>query len=149
MKVQRLVVLAGVLSLAGCATAPPIQTASGKPDVVIRGADRACVRDGMLNGLLTNGFAVRTANDLQVVVQRPAPPSFAAAMLTTGYGPPEQRVAITMVPTGSDLRVVIDASVVSNSGTAFERVQPYRASAQDQEVFEAMARRAETTCARK
>lgn len=140
--------IAALLALSACAQADPIRTASGKPDVVLRAVDRACVKDGVVGGAITQGWQLKSSSDYLAVFQRPAPPSFAAAMLTTAYGPPELRITMTFVPAGSDLRLVVDQAVISNAGTLAERSQTVRSTQADQEAFEQMARRAEAKCAK-
>lgn len=138
------------LLAAGCSNGPPIQTASGKPDVVLRGVEPACIREHILNGALTAGWNIRSSSDIQIVMERPAPPSFAAAMLSTNYsGPPYQRVTFNLVPSGPDLRMVADMAWVSNANTGFERVRPAQANANDQSQIEGLASRAEVKCAKK
>ncbi len=133
-----------------CATGTPIQTASGRPDVTMHNVDVACVKAGFLNGLLNDGYTVRESTDTRIVVGRPSRNTMANVLLSTGYsGSPEERVIVTMVTNGNDLRVVFEGAYVSNQGTAFEKVQPIGATQADQEKVEAMRARAERSCAKK
>lgn len=143
--------LALVVGLAaGCASAPPIETASGKPDVVMRNVNVACVREQILNHALTTGWNIKSTSDIQIVVERRAPPSLASTMLSTGFsGAPYQRVTFNLIPSGGDLRLVADAAWVSNANTGFEKSHAVRATASDQATIEGSARRAEAKCAAK
>lgn len=82
---KKLVVIAAFAVLAACDRGPPITTASGKPDVILRGVDRCCVRETILNNLPTNGWNIKSTSEVQIVVERQAPLSTAAGMLSTGY----------------------------------------------------------------
>ncbi|HQS18635.1 hypothetical protein [Reyranella sp.] len=147
---KKYVVIAAFTALAACDRAPAITTASGKPDVLMRAVDRTCVRETILNNLLTNGWSIKSTSEVQIVVERQAPPSMAAALLSTGYsGAPYQRVTFNLVPSGPDLRLVADMAWVSNANTRFEKVHPAQANANDQAAAESSARRAEAKCVQK
>lgn len=143
------VVLASLCLVPACAGPG---TASGKPDLVLRGVDAACFRQNVLNGVLSQGWQLKQSSDVQIVVARASPSPVTAVLLGSGFGPPEERLSFTMVPGtsprgGRELRVVVDLATVTNPETAMQRTVPARFTAADQAAFEAMGRRAESACA--
>ena len=112
------------LTLAGCAMTAPLETASGKPETSIV-ADKSVVKAELLNRLVTSGWQINRETDSMVVVEKVNPNIMANVLLGSQYDPTtELRVRYTIIPAGNSTRVLADASIVTNEGSAFEQVMP-------------------------
>jgi hypothetical protein len=120
------VALISALALAGCAAPPQYRpdTPSGRPEVMIS-APKKQVLDKLVAGLVAEGMSLKSANDYTAVFGKRLEGNFAASLL---YGSrydsvPELRVTFTTIESGASTRVFGNAAVVTNSGSAYERVQ--------------------------
>jgi len=121
--------LLGSLLVHGCAGIPPLETPSGRPEILIRGGSRKGATDGISVRLLPNGWKIKEASEYVAVFGKRAD-SFGAAFL---YGSrydaiPEARMTFTMVDTDEGLRVFCVMEMVTNPGSAFERVSDLTAA---------------------
>lgn len=116
------VLLIGAVSsaLLGCRTT--YDTASGRPEITVaRSAGE--VKTAIASYLLNRGFRVIKDTDLQVVAERQTQNIGAALLFNTEFGGlPTERVTITFLSSGGNTRVVSEVAVVSNAGSAFEKV---------------------------
>ena len=111
-----------ILTLAGCQTAQPPTTASGRPEVTIQGAAPAKVKAAILSGMLDKGYRIVRDDQFSLSVERPVENIMAVALLSTGAGgAPVGRITYTVAQVESSTRVVADLALVQNAGMAFER----------------------------
>ena len=141
------------LSVAGCASGEPINTASGRPDVTAHNVDVECIRTTLIGGMMNNGWTVRRADGLQIVAEKAmestAGNMLAVATLTRGSGGsmPNRQITLTIMPVNNDVRMVVDAQWVINPGNArSEYTIPIKWTASDQNDMTALAWGAESKC---
>lgn len=125
-KTMRLILSALLLSLliACAAPRPPLNTASGRPEVTIRNVTRKDVSDRIVGALASKGFAIRSANEFAIIGAKRADDDFTLKLL---YGSrydrvPEQRITFTLIEASGTVRVFSTLQIVTNPGSAFERV---------------------------
>jgi hypothetical protein len=142
---------AAAMTLNACAMqGPPIQTASGQPEITLTNIDAQCVRSTILNGFVNKGLMIRTSSDTQIIAGKTSENFAANVLLGTRFaGAPEDRITALFIPQQENgLRVVISEQYVSNAGTGFEMSTPVRQSQLVQEQFEAIQGRAQMRCGR-
>jgi hypothetical protein len=122
MKKIAVLILAVVL-LSGCATVQPIHTQSGRPEVTICGVSKNEVMEKFVASLSTGTFTVRSTSNFQVVVGRPVNNPLAIALYGSRYdSTPEARVIFTFSEVSGCTLVSARLLIVTNPGSAFERV---------------------------
>ena len=67
----RHIFLTAIILLAGCATHPPLQTPSGRPEVSIHGATKKDILDMIVSQMLNDGWRKKYLKANSVVVVRP------------------------------------------------------------------------------
>jgi hypothetical protein len=118
MTVAGLVV--GAFLLAGCATAPPLPTKTGKPDVTIQ-ASKSTVFDALTAELLNNGYMLRSVNEtkdiaIYFIQHRDMPlPGWQSA-------PVDERVTVNFVQTSTGVRVLGGIAYIAYPGSGREHV---------------------------
>lgn len=120
-------VVVGMLAalLVACAAPrPPLVTASGNPEVTIQNVDRRAIVNRMVEAIVERGNQVRQVTDYSVTAVKRVDRNFGAALL---YGSrydsvPEARLHFTLVDVAGGVRVFARAEMVTNPGSAFERV---------------------------
>jgi hypothetical protein len=128
-----------VFVLAACASgppAPPLKTATGRPEIVIN-APVEKVRATIISSEVGAGSKMVSETQSSLTFSIPIT-SFAAGLLYgSGLSPtPYGRATFTMVSAGEKTRVFVSAEMVSNYGTAFERVYP----SQDPQTYQNLQR---------
>ena len=139
------------LAVAGCATAPPIGTPSGNPELTLRNVRADCVKAGLVNGLINSGLSIESSSEYLIVAGKPTSNTMASLLFGTGMNTTvEERYTATIVPqvNGNDLRLIMTAAYVSNPGTAFEKLQPMKAGGGIQQQFMAAKPVIERGCAK-
>jgi len=103
-----------------------------------------CVQNTFLNGLINEGYQIRSTSENQIVAGKVSQNFATNLFFSTGFsGSPEERITIMFIPqpTTNGLRIILSGAIVSNQGTAFEKTYPIQATADDQRQMEAMGRR--------
>jgi hypothetical protein len=119
----RFIWLTVILLLAGCATAPPLQTPSQRPEVTISGATKKEILDVLVTEMLASGAQIKQMNDYSVVFGKQDSSLGGALLYGSKYdSTPEMRITYNMVETGNAIRVFCNAAMVTNPGSGFERV---------------------------
>lgn len=121
---QLLACLAITIMVTSCATAPRLNTASGKPEITVPGRVAEQLSNDIVNAMLTAGYSISTQSPNQLVFDR-AIDSFAAKF---AYGSsydrtPNARIEYTIASLPDSTRVVATFKAVTNPGSAFERSQ--------------------------
>lgn len=140
-----------VTVLAGCASAPPINTPSGNPEIMLSNVSPDCVKAVLVNGFLNGGYRIEQSNDYMIVVGKPTNNTMASLLYGSQMNViPEERITVTLAPEagGSGMRLVFDGAYVTNPGTGFEKRQPMPANANVQQQFESAAPKIESKCAK-
>lgn len=113
--------------LAGCQTAAPPNTASGKPEVTIK-AQTAAIKARLISVAMDQRFSVTKDTEYLLQVEKPSDNFGAALLLGSKYdSTPAERWVFTFAPMGDSVRVVAAAMYVTNPGSAFERITPVNA----------------------
>ncbi len=123
MKLPATVVAVLMLLLAGCASTPPLQTASGRPEVTVRSRTAAQVRSVAINHFVDQGFAPVKSDGNQLVFEKEGSVGQAFLMgLTTNNPQASNRLTITLVENGPDVRVVGGVAVTGNNNFGAQQV---------------------------
>jgi hypothetical protein len=130
----QIIILVLASLIAGCATAPSPDTASGNPEVILSNVKFNCVRSMFMNSFINQGYTLRNTSDSQIVAGRTTTNSSAFWYRTFYGGPAEERVTILFLPldTPDTLRVVSTGAYVSDPGTASEKVFDAPSTDEDQ-----------------
>lgn len=112
-----------LLLLSGCATVPPPNTPSQRPEVTIAGASKKEILDVLMAEMLSSGAQVKRVDDYSVVFAKPDSSFGGALLFGSRYdSTPEMRVTYNLVEMGNAIRVFCNAAMVTNPGSAYERV---------------------------
>lgn len=134
-------------ALAGCAQRDShVVTVAGQTYVVFRGLDRDCIQKGIVKELTNHDWTIRSTSESQIVAQQPAPAWINTAVLLASFEPPQVRMTLTIVPSGSDVKVVIQPAAIIDPSAANTRVEPIQTTAQMTAVFDNSVRRIEQAC---
>lgn len=124
---MRILIVAAALLLASCQTAKPPSTASGKPEVTIKGSASA-VKAQLLSRAMDRRFSVTKDTEYLLQVEKPTDNLGAAVLLGSRYdSTPAERIVFTFAPIGDSVRVVAAMMFVTNPGSAFEQLTPINA----------------------
>lgn len=112
------------LLLVACAAPQTISTASGNPEVSIEGATRKQVVDHIVDRSTANGMTLRSVSEYKVTTSKLANKDFAAMFLFGSRydGVPEYRIHYTLIDRAGAVKVFLRGEIVTNPGSAFERV---------------------------
>jgi hypothetical protein len=139
------VLLAAVL--AGCAQRDSrVASAVGQTFVVFHGLDQACMHRGMVKELADHDWTIRSVLESQIVAQQPAPAWINTVVPLASFVPPQVRMTLTIVPSGSDVKVQIESGAIIHPGAGKEQVEPIQETAQMTAVFNNSMRRLERAC---
>ena len=107
--------------LVGGLTQTP-QTASGSPEIVVRGAKPDRVKAALVNAALNRHLRMKSDSANMVVFERETTNIAASVLLSTRMsGAPVDRMSFTLVDVPEGTRVVAFGGFVSNAGTGFEQ----------------------------
>lgn len=110
------------VGLTGCTEPVTHATASGKPEVVVRGRNSEWVKGKLVNSMLNRGYSISNDTGYTIAFDRPVQNAFAAALLGSSYdSSPNTRVTFSTAEVSGGTRVVADLAVITNPGSAFER----------------------------
>ena len=134
--------------IAGCASVPPPDTASGNPEVILTNVKFDCVRSIFMNSFINQGYTIRNVSNTQIVAGRTTTNSSAFWYRTFYGGAAEERVTILFFPQNAPdtLRVVSTAAYVSDPATASEKVFDAEGTQEDQMQLMAMKSMIENQC---
>ena len=134
--------------IAGCASVPPPDTASGNPEVILTNVKFDCVRSIFMNSFINQGYTIRNVSNTQIVAGRTTTNSSAFWYRTFYGGAAEERVTILFFPQNAPdtLRVVSTAAYVSDPATASEKVFAAEGTQEDQMQLLSMKSSIENQC---
>jgi hypothetical protein len=114
-----------VLFVAACQTGPPVKTPSGRPEVVVPNATPKEVRAYIIDRGLGKGWTLERDTEDAVTLTRRSDSVTAQLLLGSTYDPNViDRARFTIIPQGSGTKVYLTEELVTNHGSAFERVTP-------------------------
>jgi membrane-associated protease RseP (regulator of RpoE activity) len=110
--------------ITGCATPPrSVATPSGRPEAVMAKAPLKEVQSVLTNVAMNAGFSTKSVTDFTAVYEKPSDNVAATMLFGSRYdSTPVWRMSFNFAPIGEDLRVVGMMQIVTNPGSAFERV---------------------------
>lgn len=120
----RVINLALVCLLAvSCAPVKPLATPSGRPEVTITGATKKQILDVLVENLVGQGMELRRLDDYTAVFGKRDSSFGSAVLFGSRYdSTPEMRVTFTLVDVAGAVRVYCNAAMVTNPGSAHERI---------------------------
>ena len=120
---MKLAIAIVALLVNGCTMPVTHYTPSGRPEVTINGKVGKEVHAEITNLMLNNGYNVKKATDNLLVFEKPYQSTMAAVFFGSQYDPtPTARVTFSIVELADSTRVVASFAVVTNPGSAFERI---------------------------
>jgi hypothetical protein len=128
---MKLVVTAAAIAagflLAGCQTAQPPSTASGKAEVTIK-APVGAIKSAIISRAINVKYSVTKDTEYLLQMEKPSDNFGAALLLGSKYDSvPAERAVFTFAPQGDTVRVVAALMYVTNPGSGFERLTPVNA----------------------
>ncbi len=144
----RIILIVFVFLIAGCASIPPPDTASGNPELILTNVKFDCVRSVFMNSYINQGYTIRNVSNTQIVAGKTTTNSSAFWYRTFYGGPAEERVTISFFPQNAPdtLRVISTATYVSDPATASEKVFDAEGTQEDQEQLMSMKSLIENQC---
>jgi hypothetical protein len=124
-KAQIIVLYCGtILLLSGCVAPVQHNTGSGKPEICISSkVPQEAVASALTSDLLNRGYSISQQTNTQVRGDKPVTNVLAAALLGSRYdSTPNARINYNIVSGQDCTRVVADMNIVTNPGSAFERL---------------------------
>jgi hypothetical protein len=123
---KRLLLIVVLLAfVTGCATAKPLQTPSGRPEVTIIGATKKEISDVLVSTMLSAGVQMKQITEYTLVFAIRDTSLTGAIFFGSKYDTsPEMRITFSMIEECKfkSTRVFCTAVMVTNPGSAFERV---------------------------
>lgn len=112
------------LLLSACATPVTHNTPSGKAEATVE-ASVDLIKPELINVMTNAGFSIFRDTPYQMAFDKPVDNIMLAALTGSRYdAQPDERVTYTFAPLGIETRIVADVAVVTNPGSAFERMTP-------------------------
>lgn len=110
--------------LMGCASLPPINTPSGRPEVTICGVGKSEMMEKTVAALSMDGFNIERTSNFQAVAGKLITNPLIATLYGSNYdSTPEARQVWTFSDIGNNCtHISIVVQIVTNPGSAFERV---------------------------
>ena len=120
---NQIICFISITFLVGCVTTPPLNTRSGRLEVTIYGITKKEFFDAVVQAAAMDGAEIKQTSEYCMTFAK-KDKSFTAAML---YGSryditPERRGTLTVVEVPGGIRVFATETIVTNPGSAFERV---------------------------
>lgn len=134
-----LFLLVGAL-FAGCATAPAkLTTPSGRPEVVVANHSPDEVRAVLIRSGIAEGANLLSESPSSIVFQRPMKDMMGMMLYGSRYdSQPVERTRYTLVKEPTGTRIFFAGEIVTNPGSAFERITPADNYAQQQAALQRM-----------
>ena len=107
----------------GCVTVQPLNTISGKPEVIINIEDKEKIKDSLVNSMMNEGFYLKTTNEYNLVFGKISNDIATSLLYGSRYDTsPELIVSFSIVKVNNGYRLIATLNVITNPGSAFERV---------------------------
>ena len=101
--------------LASCATVPPMQTVSGRPEVTVLGVDKKQIINAIANDFVNAGCQIKSMNDFSVVVSRASQNVAVNLLLSSQYDSTvEERTSFQLLDMQGGVRVLGSAAFITN-----------------------------------
>jgi len=117
------VVVFALLLLASCTAPVQHVTPSGKVEATISRASAKQIGAAITNQMVNRRYRLSKSDPNSIRFERPMENTFAAAFFGSRYdSTPNVRIIYTLIEIGDQTRVVADFQIVTNPGSAFERI---------------------------
>ncbi len=121
-----------IVSLTGCATVKPLDTSTGKPEVIITDASKKDIADAIVNTMLSWDFQLQKRDEYILVFGKKDTNIASSVLLGSRYDAvPEWRFTYNMVDYAGGVRIIANIASVTNPGSAFERITDFSKGSQD------------------
>jgi len=111
--------------LGACAAPVRHETASGRPEVTIRGKVGNQVQAEIANLMLNRRYSVKSSSPNILVFEKPFDNAMASVLFASQYDvTPYARITYNVFEIGDSTRIVASFAAITNPGSAFERVTP-------------------------
>jgi len=116
-----------ILSLAsllvGCETTTTHNTPSGRPEVTVSNAQAPDLIAQFTNELINRGYTIADTSPQQTTFEKPATTLAAQIAYGSTYNPtPNARITLDQVQLSDTTRILLSFSIVTNPGSAHERI---------------------------
>ncbi|MCK9584041.1 MAG: PDZ domain-containing protein [Candidatus Cloacimonetes bacterium] len=106
----------------GCANLTPLETRTGRPDIVINGVTKKEVSDVLVNFMINYDFLMIRMDEYSLVFGKIIKDPGMAILGGSRYDPfPQNRWTYTLIDATSGIRVLTTIEIVTNPGSAFEQ----------------------------
>jgi hypothetical protein len=121
-----------IISLAGCATVKPLNTTTGRPEVIIADVSKKDISDAIVNTMLSWDFQLQKRDDYILVFGKKNTNLASSLLLGSRYDAiPEWRFTYNIVDYADGVRIIANIVSVTNPGSAFERITDFSKGSQD------------------
>jgi len=123
-----------IFLISGCATVKPLNTPTGKPEVIIPEASKAEIADQITNDMLSWNFQLQKRDENILVFSKRDRTLGSSLLFGSKYDrTPEWRFIYNIVDHPEGIRVIANIAAISNPGSAFERVTDFSRGSKDSE----------------
>lgn len=127
MKAPLTLSIVGTIAFTSCQTGPPLKTASGRPEVFIADVSPQRVRGVIIDRGMAGDWTLEKDTENSITFVKRSDSVMASMLLGSTYDPNVvDRLRFTTIGLGGGTKVYVTEELVSNHGSAFERVTPLR-----------------------
>jgi membrane-associated protease RseP (regulator of RpoE activity) len=127
-----LIAICMVIFFAGCATIKPLNTTTGKPEIIITDTAKKDISDAIVNTMLSWDFQLQKRDDYILVFGKKNTNIASSVLLGSRYDAvPEWRFTYNLVDYADGVRIIANIAAVTNPGSAFERITDFSKGSQD------------------
>lgn len=127
--------------LASCATIPPIETPSGRPECSISGATNDEVQSYLLERFMSDGWMLKQQSPSQLVLWKENASTFQNVLLGSQYDPTTtHEVRFIFSGQGTEVRIFGQVAIVTNEGSAFEQRNDLTGGKAGHELWQSLVR---------
>ena len=120
--------------ITGCATIKPLNTPTGKPEVIIPDASKSEIADQITNAMLSWDFQLQKRDENILVFAKRDQRLGSSLLFGSRYdSTPEWRFIYNIVDHHEGIRVIANIAAITNPGSAFERVTDLSRGSKDSE----------------
>jgi len=120
--------------LFGCAAVKPLNTLTGKPEVIIQDASKSEIADQITNAMLSWDYQLQKRDNNILVFSKRDQRLGSSLLFGSRYdSTPEWRFTYNIVDHPEGIRVIANIAAITNPGSAFERVTDLSRGSKDSE----------------
>ena len=119
--------LLGIILIEGCSTlpyykAPPLNTLTGKPEVIVCKLTKKEVKNILITKMIKNGYELMKTGENRVVFKKDSKNFWVKLLRGTKYErTTELRVTYKLLEAPFEIRVIADMKIVANPDSRFEK----------------------------